>query len=227
MWSATVCVSASSVFTSKQLRVSHSFLCLDYFPFLTFLAGLRPMYSCGQQLNILLFSLSDSAVASVTLVSLYQSGACIPPFLFLTPFPFHFPVCDQTTPNVLLWSAAAAACAQPGMYEPVVLMAKNVDDRVVPLLATAGGAHSWSSKTVHWALPMARLSELFNVNHFIVSQVNPHVVPFLRSLKSNSRFSVLHRLAMVVGSEVIHRLKQLAELGYWPRCVVRMPPPMS
>jgi len=27
---------------------------------------------------------------------------------------------------------------------------------------------------------MARLSEQFNVNHFIVSQVNPHVVPFLQ-----------------------------------------------
>ena len=26
---------------------------------------------------------------------------------------------------------------------------------------------------------MTRLAEMFNVNHFIVSQVNPHVVPFL------------------------------------------------
>jgi TAG lipase / steryl ester hydrolase / phospholipase A2 / LPA acyltransferase len=28
-------------------------------------------------------------------------------------------------------------------------------------------------------LPMKRLSELFNVNTFIVSQVNPHVCPFV------------------------------------------------
>ena len=28
-------------------------------------------------------------------------------------------------------------------------------------------------------LPMQRLTELFNVNTFIVSQVNPHVVPFV------------------------------------------------
>lgn len=27
---------------------------------------------------------------------------------------------------------------------------------------------------------MQRLSELFNVNHFIVCQVNPHVAPLLR-----------------------------------------------
>ena len=29
-------------------------------------------------------------------------------------------------------------------------------------------------------LPMQRLSEIFNVNHFIVCQVNPHIVPVLR-----------------------------------------------
>lgn len=28
-------------------------------------------------------------------------------------------------------------------------------------------------------LPMQRLTELFNVNTFIVSQVNPHVCPFV------------------------------------------------
>ena len=28
---------------------------------------------------------------------------------------------------------------------------------------------------------MQRLAELFNVNHFIVAQVNPHVSPFIRA----------------------------------------------
>lgn len=78
----------------------------------------------------------------------------------------------QTTPNVLLWSAATAACAQPGMYAPVALMAKDMDGSIVPLLPS-NAAMSWSpSKTVHYSLPMDRLSQLFNVNHFIVSQVS-------------------------------------------------------
>ena len=56
----------------------------------------------------------------------------------------------QTTPNVLLYSAAAAACAQPGMYEPVELVAKDIDGKIVPLLPAQGAsAKSWSSKTVH------------------------------------------------------------------------------
>lgn len=33
---------------------------------------------------------------------------------------------------------------------------------------------------------MQRLSELFNVNHFIVCQVNPHVVPVLRFQRSRA-----------------------------------------
>lgn len=50
-------------------------------------------------------------------------------------------------------------------------------------------------------------------------QVNPHVVPFLRSIKSSSRFSVLHQIAMLMGAEILHRVKQLAELGWWPKYV--------
>lgn len=70
-----------------------------------------------------------------------------------------------------MWSAATAACAQPGMYAPVTLMAKDMDGNIVPLLPT-DATMSWStSRTVHYSLPMTRLSQLFNVNHFIVSQV--------------------------------------------------------
>jgi len=36
----------------------------------------------------------------------------------------------------------------------------------------------WQDGSLEFDLPMNRLSELFNVNHFIVSQVNPHVIPF-------------------------------------------------
>ena len=37
--------------------------------------------------------------------------------------------------------------------------------------------------TVSGDLPIKRMSELFNVNTFIVSQVNPHVVPFISAGK--------------------------------------------
>jgi predicted acylesterase/phospholipase RssA len=34
--------------------------------------------------------------------------------------------------------------------------------------------YKWSDGSIESDLPMARLAELFNINHFIVSQVNPH-----------------------------------------------------
>jgi predicted acylesterase/phospholipase RssA len=36
-----------------------------------------------------------------------------------------------TSPNVLLWSAACASCAQPGLYAPVGLMAKDFNGHIV------------------------------------------------------------------------------------------------
>jgi len=41
----------------------------------------------------------------------------------------------------------------------------------------------WSDGSAQSDLPMQRLSEIFNVNNFIVSQVNPHVVPALKAKK--------------------------------------------
>ena len=53
-------------------------------------------------------------------------------------------------------------------------------------------------------LPLERLRELFNVNHFIVSQVNPHVIPFLFRAQSLSDAAPLQRLIRYLGTEVNH-----------------------
>lgn len=66
---------------------------------------------------------------------------------------------------------------------------------------------------------MNRLSEMFNVNHFIVSQVNPHVVPFLSDHSYDTPpltgqlatwGKTAARLAI---SEGMHRMSMLAEVG--------------
>lgn len=75
-----------------------------------------------------------------------------------------------TAPNVLVWSAALASCAIPGVYAPVELLAKDEEGRIHKYLE---GQVKWEDGSVQADLPMQRLSELFNINHFIVSQVNP------------------------------------------------------
>ena len=44
----------------------------------------------------------------------------------------------------------------------------------------------WRDGSLESDLPMQELREMFNVNHFIVSQANPHIGPLLR-LKDSAR----------------------------------------
>lgn len=74
-----------------------------------------------------------------------------------------------TTPQMLVWSACVASCAIPGVYEPVELLAKNRKGETVPYFKS--GSQRWTDGGLQEDLPQRRLSELFNVNQFIVSQV--------------------------------------------------------
>jgi TAG lipase / steryl ester hydrolase / phospholipase A2 / LPA acyltransferase len=89
----------------------------------------------------------------------------------------------------------------------------------------------WIDGSVDNDIPMAKLSELFNVNYFIVSQVNPHIVPFLEESSTarklfhgsrknktpRDRDTSLHSMAvnLVIG-QVTHRMRMMSELGIFP-----------
>lgn len=109
-----------------------------------------------------------------------------------------------TAPNVLIWSAAAASCALTLLFKPVELMAKNKDGHIVPYMYSG---LLWADGSMATDLPMMRLSELFNVNHFIVSQVNPHVVPFMWL---TSKWGIL---GSMIGDEIKVRATQFCT--YW------------
>lgn len=88
-----------------------------------------------------------------------------------------------TSPNVVIWSAVIASCAIPYIFDPVELVAKDHNGCFVQYQPTG---LKYVDGSIGGDLPMARISELFNVNAFIVSQVNPHVVPFLSNIDGNS-----------------------------------------
>lgn len=93
-----------------------------------------------------------------------------------------------TSPHVVIWSAVTASCAFPGLFEAQELMAKDRFGEIVPFHApfldgpeeATGSARRWRDGSLEMDLPMIQLKELFNVNHFIVSQANPHIAPLLR-----------------------------------------------
>ena len=80
-----------------------------------------------------------------------------------------------TSPHVLVWSAAVASSSLPGVFEANRLMVKDVDGTERYESATE---MKFSDGSMEQDLPMQQLSEMFNVNHFIISQANPHAVMF-------------------------------------------------
>ncbi|KAK8541964.1 hypothetical protein V6N12_014577 [Hibiscus sabdariffa] len=94
-----------------------------------------------------------------------------------------------TSPHVVIWSAVSASCAFPGLFEAQELMAKDRSGELVPYHppfnvdpeeGSSTTARRWRDGSLEVDLPMMQLKELFNVNHFIVSQANPHIIPWLR-----------------------------------------------
>ena len=86
-------------------------------------------------------------------------------------------LCHQTAGRVLIPSAALASSAVPGLFPPVTLTQRSRDGEERPYIPT----ERWIDGSFGADLPMMRISRLHNVNHYIVSQANPHVVPFLHT----------------------------------------------
>ena len=80
-----------------------------------------------------------------------------------------------TAPHVMVWSAAVASSSLPGVFEANRLVVKEADgwERY-----ESGSGQAFYDGSMESDLPMEQLSEMFNVNHFIVSQANPHAVMF-------------------------------------------------
>lgn len=136
-----------------------------------------------------------------------------------------------TAPNVLIWSAVAASCSVPLIFNSSQILVKD------PVTGEHGpwnpSPQKWIDGSVDNDLPMTRLSEMFNVNHFIVSQVNPHVAPFLakddplsdsRPTKDSSGDEIdwVGTFTTLAKEEALHRLQYLAEMNILPNLVTKL-----
>ena len=112
-----------------------------------------------------------------------------------------------TTPHLTIWSAVLASCAVPGLFPPVTLMTKDRTGEFRPYMHDV----QWVDGSLKSDLPTRRLAELYNVNHHIVSQTNPHVVPFIENQSRKAGW--LSFLSGMVKTEVQHRSKQLLNVS--------------
>jgi TAG lipase/steryl ester hydrolase/phospholipase A2/LPA acyltransferase len=121
-----------------------------------------------------------------------------------------------TSPHVLIWSAVAVSCSLPGIMKHKQLLAKDYYGHVVPYVSLG---KEWIDGSIQQDLPMETMSSCFNVTNFIVSQVNPHVVPFIGEEINipQLRNSPFYTLESIIAADVRHRLKMLAFLGLFPK----------
>lgn len=125
-----------------------------------------------------------------------------------------------TSPDVVIWSAVVASCSLPGVFSSNVIYEKTSTDNEI---------RPWNHDLVKFLdgsvdhdLPITRLSELFNVNHIIACQVNPHVVPLLKLSINNDAFehefntkfkNLINLVYNFTVQEITHYLDILQELG--------------
>ena len=79
------------------------------------------------------------------------------------------------SPSVLMRSAVMASAAVPGLFPPVTLQALDSHGERQDYLPS----RKWVDGSVSDDLPAKRLARLYGVNHYVVSQTNPHVIPFV------------------------------------------------
>lgn len=101
-------------------------------------------------------------------------------------------------------------------------MIKTEDGKFEPYyMSRLKGNYKFIDGSVACDLPLSRMSELFNINTYIVSQVNPHAALFVTSdghLSSQSRLRrKLTKVARnLLGNEIRHIINQTHTIGIIP-----------
>ncbi|KAG0683691.1 hypothetical protein C6P40_000798 [Pichia californica] len=140
-----------------------------------------------------------------------------------------------TAPNVLIWSAVCASCSLPVIFASSTIYEKNIE---------TGDVHEWSNPLLKFVdgslnsdLPISRLSEMFNVNHTIACQVNPHIAPlvkFASTITNNDEDhniwnlkSFIFKLSNILSMELSHYCDVFNELGIMSNLATKLRQLMS
>lgn len=114
-----------------------------------------------------------------------------------------------TFPHLYMREAVLASCAVPMLFPPVQMANRNMNGRREAYMPSL----RWADGSLKSDLPRMRLRRLFNVNHFVVSQTNPHVLPFMHTgdphshTLSNALRHMVVDTAKVGARNILHLLR--------------------
>lgn len=98
-----------------------------------------------------------------------------------------------TAPDLCIPQAALASAAVPGLYPPGALckLDEAGEHPYIP-------GETWIDGSLGGDLPTMRVSRLHNVNHFIVSQTQPHALPLMAGVSQHGLFGHASEAALAV-----------------------------
>jgi len=129
-----------------------------------------------------------------------------------------------TAPDVYIWSAVCASCSVPGIFKAATILEKDPLTKE-PKVWMQSAKQLWVDGSLDHDIPMRKLSEMFNVNLLITSQVNPHVRLFLEPEETFIGIQPRHSkpktrmrgwLKSQARQALVHRAQQLADMGVHP-----------
>jgi TAG lipase/lysophosphatidylethanolamine acyltransferase len=120
----------------------------------------------------------------------------------------------HTAPHVLIWSAALVSNVNNRRTPSIRLMCKDQFGRVEPYNNGSPSAPAYNRVVdTPEASPLSRLGELYNVEHYIISQARPYFAPFLSTTLRRFRTSWTAYIAQFVRAETQHQLRLLSIIG--------------
>lgn len=119
-----------------------------------------------------------------------------------------------TAPHVLIWSAALVSNANDRSKTSIRLMCKDATGAIVPYENAPSSTAPYRSHPITpQESPLSRLGELFNVDHFVISQARPYIAPFLYPTLRIFKTSFFAFFTRFILQECQLRLRQADILG--------------
>jgi TAG lipase / steryl ester hydrolase / phospholipase A2 / LPA acyltransferase len=119
----------------------------------------------------------------------------------------------KTTPDVVIWSACMASCSIPGVYNEQQLFTKTKKGELVHFFPEeVGCAYTFRDGSMWQDIPIDAMQQLFGVNTFIVSQVNPHAIPFIWNLTCPENAGFFRRLNSKLKNIAYHQISNFIKL---------------
>jgi len=107
----------------------------------------------------------------------------------------------------------ATSCAMPGIMGPRPLMVKTKEGKLMRFDACG---KNFVDGSLQGDYPKRKLTEMFQCNQFIVSQVNPHIAPFIRRAVNDRQASRLQRFEDWMAMDIKHRVQILSDFSLMP-----------